>query len=41
MPLTANDPLMSAMGKLSDANPMSNIMPIDWMAISKALQTLH
>ena len=37
---TANDPLMSAMGKLSD-NPMSNIIPIDWMEISKALQTLH
>lgn len=36
----ANDPLMSAMGKLSD-NPMSNIIPIDWMEISEALQTLH
>jgi hypothetical protein len=41
MRLTANDPLMSAMGKLSDANPMSNIIPIERMAISKALQTLH
>ncbi len=38
---TANDPLMSAMGKLSDANPMSNIIPLDWMEISEALQTLH
>ncbi|MEJ7843961.1 MAG: class I poly(R)-hydroxyalkanoic acid synthase, partial [Rubrobacter sp.] len=37
---TASDPLMSAMGKLSD-NPMSNIIPIDWMEISEALQTLH
>ena len=37
---TASDPLMSAMGKLSDANPMSNIIPLDWMEISKALQTL-
>ena len=31
---------MSAMQKLSDANPMSNIIPLDWMEISKALQTL-
>jgi polyhydroxyalkanoate synthase len=31
---------MSALGKLSD-NPMSNIIPIDWMEISQALQTLH
>jgi len=37
---TSGDPLMSAMGKLSDANPMSNIIPLDWMEISKALQTL-
>src|SRR5215217_56884 len=37
---TPSDPLTSAMGKLSD-NPMSNIIPIDWMEISKALQTLH
>ena len=36
----ASDPLMSAMVKLSDANPMSNIVPLDWMEISKALQTL-
>ena len=38
---TASDPLMSAMGELREANPMSNIIPIDWMEISKALQTLH
>jgi polyhydroxyalkanoate synthase len=37
---TASNPLMSAMGKLPD-NPMSNIIPLDWMEISKALQTLH
>ena len=37
---TASDPLMSAMQKLPD-NPMSNIVPIDWMEISKALQTLQ
>ncbi len=38
---TASDPLMFAMGELSDANPMSNIIPINWMEISQALQTLH
>src|ERR687890_1053440 len=37
---TASDPLMSALGELS-YNPMSNIIPINWMEISKALQTLH
>src|SRR5215210_2752980 len=37
---TASYPLVSAMGKLSD-NPMSNIIPINWMEISKALQTLR
>ena len=37
---TASDQLMSAMGKLPD-NPMSNIIPLDWMEISKSLQTLH
>ena len=36
---TASDPLMSVMGKLPD-NPMSNIIPLDWMEISKSLQTL-
>ncbi|MCA1729523.1 MAG: class I poly(R)-hydroxyalkanoic acid synthase, partial [Actinobacteria bacterium] len=36
---TANDPLMSVMGKLPD-NPMSNIIPLDWMEIAKALQTV-
>ncbi len=37
---TAGDPLMSAMVKLSDANPMSNIVPINWTEMSRALQTL-
>src|SRR5215204_2381881 len=37
---TPSDPLMSAMGQLS-GNPMSNIIPIDWLEISNALQTLH
>src|SRR5919202_1474512 len=37
---TASNPLMSVMGKLPD-NPMSHIIPLDWMEISKALQTLH
>src|SRR5918995_888471 len=37
---TASDPLVSGMGNLPD-NPMSNIIPLDWMEISKALQTLH
>src|SRR5215210_3240785 len=37
---TASYPLVLAMGKLSD-NPMSNIIPINWMEISKALQTLR
>jgi hypothetical protein len=37
---TASAPLVSVMGKPPD-NPMSNIIPIDWMEISKALQTLH
>jgi len=36
----ANDPLMSAMQKLSDANPLSSVIPIDWVEISRALQTL-
>src|SRR5918994_344273 len=37
---TSSDSLMLAMGELSD-NPMSNIIPINWMEISKALQTLR
>jgi polyhydroxyalkanoate synthase len=26
----ANDPLLSAMSRMWDANPLSNIMPLDW-----------
>ena len=37
---TASDPLVSVMRNLPD-NPMSNIIPLDWIEISKALQTLH
>ncbi|MBA2491657.1 MAG: class I poly(R)-hydroxyalkanoic acid synthase, partial [Gammaproteobacteria bacterium] len=37
---TARDPLMSAMMKLSEANPIRNIIPLNWMEISKSLQTL-
>ncbi len=36
----AGDPLMSALGKLWEANPASNIVPLDWKGISEALQTL-
>jgi polyhydroxyalkanoate synthase subunit PhaC len=36
----AGDPLMSAVGKLWEANPMSNIAPLNWVEISQALQTL-
>jgi len=37
---TGSDPLMSAMMKLADANPIRNIIPLNWMEISKSLQTL-
>jgi len=37
---SAGDPLMSAMVKLSGLNPMSDIVPVDWTEISRALQTL-
>jgi polyhydroxyalkanoate synthase len=36
----ANDPLLSAMSKIWDANPLSNIIPLDWAEITRALQTL-
>src|SRR5215217_9412493 len=36
----ANDPLLSAMDKVMDANPLRNIMPLDWLEITRALQTL-
>lgn len=38
--VTASDPLMSALGKLTDSR-MSNIIPISWIEIAEALQTLH
>src|SRR5215212_11130406 len=38
--VTASNPLVSGMGNLPD-NPMSNIIPLDWIEISKALLTLH
>ena len=36
----ASDPLMSALEKVWEANPLSNVMPIDWVEITRALQTL-
>ncbi|MDP9455267.1 MAG: class I poly(R)-hydroxyalkanoic acid synthase [Actinomycetota bacterium] len=36
----ANDPLLSALEKLWDANPMQNVLPINWLEITRALQTL-
>ncbi|HZG63103.1 MAG TPA: class I poly(R)-hydroxyalkanoic acid synthase [Rubrobacteraceae bacterium] len=37
----ANDPLLSALDKvMSAANPLSNIVPLDWMEITRALQTI-
>ena len=35
-----NDPLLSTVEKLWDANPMQNVLPIDWVEITRALQTL-
>src|SRR5215210_4547898 len=35
-----NDPLLSAVEKLWDANPMQNVLPIDWIGITRSLQTL-
>ena len=35
-----NDPLMSAVEKVWEANPMSSVIPIDWIEITRALQTL-
>ncbi len=36
----ANDPLLAAVKKISDANPLRNIIPLDWAEITRALQTL-
>src|ERR687889_1229318 len=35
-----NDPLLSLVEKLWDANPMQNVLPINWVEITRALQTL-
>src|SRR5215212_3468515 len=35
-----NDPLLSVFEKLWDANPMQNVLPIDWVEITHALQAL-
>ena len=34
-----NDPLLSTVEKLWDANPMQSVLPIDWMEITRSLQT--
>jgi polyhydroxyalkanoate synthase len=36
----ASDPLLSALDKVQDANPLRNIIPLDWVEITRALQTL-
>ncbi|HYQ84138.1 MAG TPA: hypothetical protein VEP28_09070, partial [Rubrobacter sp.] len=35
-----NDPLLSTLEKLWDANPIQNVLPVDWMEITRSLQTL-
>ena len=35
-----NDPLLSMLEKLWDANPVQNVLPINWVEISKSLQSL-
>ena len=41
MPDPARDPLMSVMKRLlREANPVNEVIPIDWMEITRALQTL-
>ena len=35
-----NDPLLSTVEKLWDANPMQNVLPISWVEITRSLQTL-
>src|ERR671929_1678101 len=36
----ANDPLLSALDKAQEANPLRNLIPLDWVEITRALQTL-
>ncbi len=35
-----HDPLLSIVEKLWDANPIQNVLPINWVEITRALQTL-
>src|SRR5918998_1318336 len=35
-----NDALLSVFEKLWDANPVQNVLPLDWMEITRSLQTL-
>src|ERR687893_1515546 len=35
-----HDPLLSTLEKLWDANPMQNVLPINWVEITRSLQTL-
>ncbi len=35
-----HDPLLSTMEKLWDANPLQNVLPINWLEITRSLQTL-
>jgi polyhydroxyalkanoate synthase len=34
------DPLLSTLEKLWDANPLQNVLPINWLEIARSLQTL-
>ena len=36
----ANDPLLSALEQAQEANPLRNIIPLDWLELTRALQTL-
>ena len=35
-----NDPLLSAVEKVWDANPVQNLLPLNWVEITRSLQTL-
>jgi polyhydroxyalkanoate synthase len=36
----SQDPLLSTVEKLWDANPLQNVLPINWLEIARSLQTL-
>src|SRR5919202_870279 len=36
----ASDPLLSALEQAQEANPLRNLIPLDWVEITRALQTL-